>query len=171
MATDVIHRSRTMIDHRGRELNMLRDANHAKLKGDLPAEVVHRVTRAVNRTYFGRWRWRAFALVFLMGGLTQSFITLSPYVVRAIGWQQMGGWMSFIMPAAFVGTLWALIWGAMRIEQRAALQQTSATLLAARHCACCLYPLHGLEQQDDGCTVCPECGGAWRLRDPESKNS
>jgi hypothetical protein len=30
-------------------------------------------------------------------------------------------------------------------------------------CSACGYNIKGLEPQDDGCTVCPECGAAWRL--------
>lgn len=30
------------------------------------------------------------------------------------------------------------------------------------YCAQCGYELKGLPKADDGCTVCPECGAAWR---------
>ncbi len=30
-------------------------------------------------------------------------------------------------------------------------------------CASCGYDLHGLGREDDGCTICPECGTAWKL--------
>ncbi len=30
-------------------------------------------------------------------------------------------------------------------------------------CPACQYELTALEPEADGCTVCPECGGAWRL--------
>ncbi len=32
----------------------------------------------------------------------------------------------------------------------------------AATCGGCGYDLHGLQPQEDGCRVCPECGGAWR---------
>ncbi len=35
-------------------------------------------------------------------------------------------------------------------------------------CLVCRYSLDGLQPEPDGCTVCPECGGAWRIQDPES---
>lgn len=38
-------------------------------------------------------------------------------------------------------------------------------LRANKRCLWCLYNLCGVPQVDDGCTVCPECGGAWRLPD------
>lgn len=36
-------------------------------------------------------------------------------------------------------------------------------MLAEERCASCAYPLVGLQVEADGCTVCPECGAAWRL--------
>lgn len=30
-------------------------------------------------------------------------------------------------------------------------------------CLACAYPLDELEPDPDGCTVCPECGAAWRI--------
>lgn len=42
--------------------------------------------------------------------------------------------------------------------QRAVLAMTRAGV-----CASCGYLLSGCEAEADGCTVCPECGAAWRL--------
>ena len=36
-------------------------------------------------------------------------------------------------------------------------------LLRDRLCASCGYPLAANGTGDDGCTVCPECGAAWKL--------
>lgn len=33
-------------------------------------------------------------------------------------------------------------------------------------CWSCGYDLRGMTPDPDGCTVCPECGAAWRLPDP-----
>lgn len=30
-------------------------------------------------------------------------------------------------------------------------------------CACCAYQLEGLPRDRDGCTICPECGAAWKM--------
>ena len=30
-------------------------------------------------------------------------------------------------------------------------------------CVVCIYDLTGIPPESDGCTVCPECGGAWKL--------
>ncbi len=35
--------------------------------------------------------------------------------------------------------------------------------MAINRCTACLYDLSAAPTEDDGCTVCPECGAAWRL--------
>lgn len=35
--------------------------------------------------------------------------------------------------------------------------------LRRRVCPSCGYPLPNVEPQEDGCTVCPECGAAWNV--------
>ena len=37
-------------------------------------------------------------------------------------------------------------------------------------CLSCEYSLAGLEPEQDGCTVCPECGGAWELPDTQAQS-
>lgn len=39
------------------------------------------------------------------------------------------------------------------------------------HCAGCWYPLNDVPTASDGCTVCPECGAAWRLTTPSEPGS
>ncbi len=35
-------------------------------------------------------------------------------------------------------------------------------------CPSCAYNMDGVEPESDGCTVCPECGAAWRLGDADA---
>lgn len=43
-------------------------------------------------------------------------------------------------------------------------RQRAAILMAAEgKCACCEYEIAGLPPESDDCTVCPECGAAWRV--------
>lgn len=39
----------------------------------------------------------------------------------------------------------------------------SAVILNQRQCLACAYELGKLRPAPDGCTVCPECGAAWKL--------
>jgi hypothetical protein len=36
-------------------------------------------------------------------------------------------------------------------------------LLSKHRCPACAFDLRGLTADPDGCTICPECGAAWRL--------
>jgi hypothetical protein len=38
-------------------------------------------------------------------------------------------------------------------------------------CPACTHSLHGLPVESDGCTVCPECGAAWRVTAQDSQSS
>jgi len=42
-------------------------------------------------------------------------------------------------------------------------------LISKKLCPACVYSLDSLTPEPDGCTVCPECGAAWRL--PEAKSN
>lgn len=41
-----------------------------------------------------------------------------------------------------------------------------AAALAVRRCPACTHNLEGVLSDPDGCTVCPECGAAWKLTAP-----
>jgi hypothetical protein len=44
------------------------------------------------------------------------------------------------------------------------VSRVASVMLEHRRCPHCGYDLHGLGiDEADGCTVCPECGCAWRL--------
>ncbi|MFM9996642.1 MAG: hypothetical protein ACKVU4_12690 [Phycisphaerales bacterium] len=55
---------------------------------------------------------------------------------------------------AGLGWLWAS-WRGAKAARRA--------YLAGSVCPSCGYSLAGLPAEGDGCTVCPECSGAWRV--------
>lgn len=156
-------RSLTVIDHRGREFSLDRPARKIA-RDDLQADVWKRVSGAVNRGYFGRHGWRAYVLLGLIGGFAYWSIEVSPYIVRALGGQRMAGWWGWVFPSFFGLVLGLLVWGALALEKRLAAKRLWHALLGEHHCPKCLYALTGLRKEEDGCTVCPECGAAWRLR-------
>lgn len=51
-----------------------------------------------------------------------------------------------------------VVWQSRRVEA----QQTALGWVATGRCGACKYEL-GHVAETDGCTVCPECGAAWRL--------
>jgi hypothetical protein len=61
---------------------------------------------------------------------------------------------AFGFPSLACVFLWRFIGG------RAAMQRM---LLLLRICPACDFSLREIEPQADGCTVCPECGAAWKI--------
>lgn len=45
------------------------------------------------------------------------------------------------------------------------------TLSETRLCPGCRYDLYSVAIADDGCTICPECGGAWRVHGMDGTSS
>ena len=48
--------------------------------------------------------------------------------------------------------------------RRALPRRLAGVYLRAGFCASCGQDLTGLPRAEDGCTVCPECGAAWRVQ-------
>lgn len=157
----VRQRRRTIIDDRNRSIQVLRKWDDSNYSAELPAKCATRVRAVVNRGYFGRWRWRAFALVGTIGLYLWGLLAIRPFLIGTIG--QLSGWKSLLVPALIAMVFCFLVWGAFSMERSLARRRVSKVLLIERYCPCCLYPLFGLSAQSDGCTVCPECGAAWRL--------
>lgn len=62
----------------------------------------------------------------------------------------VGAALGAALPAALI---WAVRSGIAR--------EVAAAYARAGHCGSCTYPL-GDHAEEDGCRVCPECGGAWK---------
>ncbi len=73
-----------------------------------------------------------------------------------------GGLRGLSLLPVILGFIWL-----SRSSARLQLMAMIDTLLRQRRCPRCGYDLRELPVSDpDGCIICPECGGAWRL--PES---
>ncbi len=68
--------------------------------------------------------------------------------------------LGFFIPILFYGLINNLKWA---IRHRRKLAEAA---LDAGLCAQCLYRVKGLRPEPDGCTLCPECGSAWRVFEP-----
>ena len=62
-----------------------------------------------------------------------------------------------LLPLAFV--TWLLWWFFT------GRQEAAERMAAGGACPSCEYELTGLVAEQDGATVCPECGAAWKLAD------
>jgi len=112
------------------------------------------------------------ALVYL--GLVVWMVTLADRVYSEMDPSFGGGWtiLLLILPIgmlAFLAGITALsVTQARRaLTARASLSFPKGYACLPRHgfCAACLRDLTGLAPNPDGCTICPECGAAWRLPD------
>ena len=56
----------------------------------------------------------------------------------------------------------AVLCSAVYLVIGAAKARSMAALTEEDRCPICGFALNGLTPGDDGCTVCPECGAAWR---------
>lgn len=62
---------------------------------------------------------------------------------------------------------WFLVWRRLVMPSQAAAARSYWLLWGC--CASCGYPLGERQQESDGCTLCPECGAAWKLNAAQSK--
>jgi len=53
--------------------------------------------------------------------------------------------------------------GIIALSRKIAAREIIATYVSQRLCASCGYGLHDAVIEPDACTICPECGAAWRL--------
>lgn len=80
-------------------------------------------------------------------------------------WQaRFGSWDRMVIPGLMTATtaFYALT-ARHRLPPLAPTSIVVEELLAGRRCAACAHSLLAAAVEADGCTVCPECGAAWRL--------
>lgn len=98
----------------------------------------------------------------------------APEIARALG---IPRWLGLIIAIAmftaitavlilvwrFCGARWVSLRGRGDARRSQAIAHHVRIRIARdRECPVCAYPLDGLEPEEDHCTVCAECGAAWR---------
>lgn len=129
----------------------------------LPAEVVSKVKRRIRAGTFGRMKWRAFVYLALIAAHALAMLAIQPHITGAIDPYRNPAWLFTLFPAVAGVTLVLLILAMWAIEHALARWRLKGALVSAGYCACCLTSMRDQSPQSDGCTVCPECGAAWRL--------
>lgn len=85
-------------------------------------------------------------------------------IVPIIAFQFAGGFGTFPWYANYLLLFLVMAIGTfmqVRISARRGAVPAAQALIAAGLCPKCAYSLHGLPVEQDGCTVCAECGAAW----------
>jgi len=74
-------------------------------------------------------------------------------------------WVRVPVQVAAMGIAMA-VW--VHFHRRGMAGVARRVMLRHGRCAGCGYVLTGTPRGEDGCTVCPECGAAWRMDEDES---
>lgn len=89
--------------------------------------------------------------VFIVNGVIQAFI------IPILGFSGAGlGLLMFVLLIVLAQRLLAAY------IRRGAMAQLARTAVAEGVCGSCAFPLEGAPVGEDGHTLCPECGAAWR---------
>jgi hypothetical protein len=141
-------------DDRGRPVVILRPAS-----GPLPIGSDPRARRLAERLQFALRVRRPY----LQGVLT--FLVAAPFAWLFTRVPVPSGWgaarpiamgLALGFPIAVIATL------QVRRRIRGRSRQIADLVLDEGLCPSCMYNLHGLAPEHDGCVTCPECGTAWR---------
>lgn len=142
-------------DDRGREVaiycysqNLLTNPDPTR---SFTAEEISSLRREV-RSANGPMRFFAGSLLIAVGVL-QFFVYLTT--------QPTPGWSKYNM--LIFGAVF-LYFGMVQFRNLGDKPYMVARALRLRHrCGTCAYDLSGCTPELDGCTICPECGSAWRI--------
>ncbi len=86
-------------------------------------------------------------------------------------WRNPTSWTEqvLVLPYAALSWVWFVWWkGCCRLATR---RWVKALRSAIPVCPSCGYELAGIPTASDGCTVCPECGAAWKIGTPPASQS
>lgn len=141
-------------DHRGRKRTLWPNALVPTATADAAERAHARDARKItwsNIDQEGRRRIRL-SLLLCISPILGIFLNLGNPRRNAIVWPIIN---LFIIGIAGLVTLRQVL-----IARGAS---TCINLLSRSLCPSCGYHLQGLAPDPDGCTICPECGAAWRL--------
>jgi len=148
-------------DDRGRRVKLL---SHRKL-GVLPGIPSPIPMDARHRMYAERQevQWSRDVLISIVIGLLFLFLWATMCVIFA---PRMIHWVT--APPLFKGLLMGVLPSLplpllIYFMIRAGRHRIARIIIKHGFCAACGYALTGLDPADDRCTICPECGSAWRL--------
>ncbi len=148
------------LDHRGRPASLVL-YRPSKTPGDAYETRCQRASKTIYSRVSGRGALLSIGLIVLGAGAfvcTLAYGLLSP---TGTPW-----WVYAIIPvmaaSLFVGFLFRR--GDLLVRPTTIEHETLAQSL----CPSCWELLEGIPPDEDGCTMCPECGSSWRVPTPDS---
>lgn len=117
--------------------------------------------RLIQRTMWGPRTQKFFWLTLLV-----AIIGLS-VVICVLGIEEFvngnSEWWQMVIAICVARTLTTGVLLSNHVDRWQLRRDLARLAEAEPACLVCGYELSGLTPEADGCTVCPECGGAWRL--------
>lgn len=149
------------IDHRGQPLIevVAEGIEHLAASENIPKPVRQRLARELDKGYFNR-PLSPHTLVWMLCfgiGMLAVRIFLDAIGLGAWGWRGTG---TSIVAGLTVGLAARIASWFLPLRSNRALLDA---LVREGYCPGCGYHLRELPVEADGCTVCPECGAAWKL--------
>ncbi|MBX3323084.1 MAG: hypothetical protein KF757_08860 [Phycisphaeraceae bacterium] len=117
--------------------------------------------RLIQRTMWGRRMQKFFWL-----SLVVVIVSLSALICALGVEEHVNGntaWWQMAMAVCVAIVLITSVLLSSRIDRWQLRREFARFTKAEPACLVCGYELVGLAAEHDGCTVCPECGGAWRV--------
>lgn len=148
-------------DHRGRAVAL----RMGEPMAFWPGSEMDRHARATMRTAVQRTfnKPQTAAVMIAISAALLVLLGVLPMLMRTLEGNPAAG-MGVLVLAPFTGfallTAWRLWCGEPTLTDS---ETYIHMMLRAGLCPGCSYGLAGLAREDDGCVVCPECGGAWML--------
>ncbi len=139
---------RSIKDDRGRSVPF-RMVTGLRVSREIPEQARREIDDQVKADFRADRRWKielAIGLTVFMG------ILVALLVIPGLGYRPG---MFALPPLVVVVFLWS--------GRRYVRDGYHRVFLAKEYCPSCGYRLLGAPPEGDGCTVCPECGAAWRL--------
>lgn len=160
----------TIKDSRGQRIEFMVELGSSDLKTVLSKDEYRSFNRVYEKDLLGIKKRKSFrnALFYIeIIGIGM----LSPLVFFGLMNFGLSGWVisrrSFFWTVLFFSVLVSYIWFAVLKHWRLRSMNTKRPcvqlLMGFKCCPACMYSLTGHDAEPDGCTVCPECGGAWKL--------
>lgn len=121
----------------------------------IPRQPLRSIHRRAFRSLplFDRFGFLLFGIPVLLIYAIIALVDPAPQFDTALTVIYFGMYAAFLVSVVIVGR---------RIRKHAP-RAIALAFLEACLCPSCGYELRGLPTEEDGCTVCPECGAAWRV--------
>jgi len=164
-ATPLARRQANQIkDARGREVPQLDPvAMHLLHRHDegIPKDVLSVLTREIG---FGKLADSPLGLI--VGGVGFACATLLRGFAISDLIRGNISFSSFVQRSLWYQGIWAIPYAFWKAARRSRFNRIRHVMLDHLRCPHCAYDLRMLQPDpEDGATVCPECGAAWRLAD------